>query len=66
MSNQVDEQIKKAYRAAFAGANGEILRKDIEFYANKSCHVPGDSHTSAYNEGMRIMARNWLLLGEAE
>lgn len=60
-----EEQIKKAYRAAFL-AGGEVMRNDLEYYANQKCHVPGDPHTSAYNEGMRIMARNFIMLGEIE
>jgi len=65
MSNEIDDQIKKAYRAALSGANGEVLRKDLEFYANKQSHVPGDPYTTAYNDGQRIMARNFLILGGA-
>lgn len=62
---EIDQQIKKAYVRALSGADGEILRKDLEFFANKTSHVPGDPYTSAYNEGKREMARNFLLLGEA-
>jgi len=47
-----------------SGANGEIIKKDLRYYANKESHVPGDPYTSAYNEGKRVMARNFLLLGE--
>ena len=60
-----EEQIKKAYRAAFI-AGGEVMLRDLEYWANQKCHTPGDSHTSAYNEGMRIMARNFIMLGEIE
>ncbi len=63
-SAERDAEIRKAYRAALAGANGEVIRKDLEFYANKASHVPGDPYTSAYNEGKRVMARNFLMLGE--
>ncbi len=63
-SAERDEQIRVAYRAAMSGPNGDVIRKDLEFYANKSSHVPGDPYTSAYNEGRRVMARNFLLLGE--
>lgn len=62
-SEQTDE-VKKAYRSALAGPNGEVIRKDLEFFANMTCHVPGDPGTSAFNEGKRVMARNFLLLGE--
>ena len=59
-------QISKAYRSALAGPNGKVIRKDLEYYANMTCHVAGDPHTSAFNEGKRVMARNFLLLGEAD
>lgn len=59
------EDIKKAYRSALAGPNGKVIREDLEYTANMTCHVPGDPHTSAFNEGKRVMARNFLLLGEA-
>lgn len=62
---EVEDQVRKAYRAALSGSNGDIIRKDLEYYANKTSHVAGDSHTSAFNEGMRVMARNFILLGEA-
>ena len=64
-SANITDEIKKAYLSALSGPNGEILRKDLEYYANMQCHVPGDPYTSAFNEGKRIMARNFLLLGEA-
>ena len=65
-SVEIDEEIKKAYRSALAGSNGETLRKDLEFYANMTCHVPGDPYSSAFNEGKRVMARNFLMLGETQ
>lgn len=61
---EIEDQVRKAYIKALSGANGDILRKDLEYYANMDCHVPNDPYTSAYNEGRRIMARNFLLLGE--
>lgn len=63
-SGEISDELKKAYRSALAGPNGLVIRKDLEFYANMTCHVAGDPHTSAFNEGKRIMARNFLLLGE--
>lgn len=63
---EIDEQVKKAYRAALAGVNGDVIRKDLEYYANKQSHVPGDPYATAFNDGMRVMARNFLLLGEAD
>lgn len=63
---KVDEQIRLAFRAALSGRNGDIIRKELEYYANMETHVPGDPHTSAYNDGKRIMARNFLLLGEVD
>ncbi len=62
----IDAQIRKAYRSAFSGENGRVLREDLEFTANQQCHAPGDPYTSAFNEGKRIMARNFLLLGEVD
>jgi hypothetical protein len=59
-------EISKAYRSVLAGPSGKIVRKDLEYTVNMTCHVPGDPHTSAFNEGKRIMARNFLLLGEAD
>ena len=61
---EITDELKKAYRAALSGPNGAVIRKDLEFTANMTCHVPGDSHSSAFNEGKRVMARNFLLLGE--
>ena len=58
-----DEQIRKAYAAALSGKNGEILIKDLRYYANKTSHTPGYPYTTAYKDGQRTMARNFLLLG---
>ncbi len=60
----IDEQIKKAYRRALSGPDGEVLRKDLEYFANMQCHVPGDPYTTSFNDGRRMMARNFLLLGD--
>ena len=62
---EIDDQIKKAYRAAFI-AGGDVMRKDLEFLANQKAHTPGDPYDSAFKNGMRVMARNFLLLGEIE
>ncbi len=61
------EQIKAAYRRILSGPDGEVVRSDLEYYANKQSHAPGDSHQTAFNDGMRVMARNWLAMaGEAQ
>ena len=65
-ASEIDDELKKAYRSALAGPNGKIIRKDLKYQANRNCHVPGDPYTSALNEGKRIMARDFLLLGEAD
>lgn len=65
-SAEISDELKKAYRSALAGPNGKVIRKDLEYTANMTCHVPGDPHTSAFNEGKRVMARNFLLLGELD
>lgn len=63
---QIDDEVRKAYRAALSGHHGEVIREDLEYYANQQSHVPGDPYTSAFNDGMRVMARNFLILGEPD
>ena len=67
--NQVDDnnELKKlqaAWRIALSGAHGEIVMADLKLYANQQSHVVGDPYTTAFNDGMRIMARNILTLIE--
>jgi len=60
----IEDQVARAYQLLKTTAAWDVVKKDLEYYANMDCHVPGDSHTSAYNEGKRVMARNFLLLTE--
>lgn len=49
---------KKQYRDVFLTPNGEEVLKDLLQFCmyNSPTHVIGDSHQSAYNEGMRRVA----------
>lgn len=50
--------IHASYVRVFSTPDGErVLRHILKMGgAHKAAHVPGDSHTSAMNEGKRIMA----------
>ena len=58
------KKLKAAWRIALAGAHGEIIMEDLEMFANQRSHVAGDPYTTAFNDGMRMMARNILTLLE--
>lgn len=63
-SNNDLDKLQTAWRIALAGAHGEIILSDLTLQANQQVHVAGDPYTSAFNDGMRIMARNILTLIE--
>jgi len=42
----------------------DLVKRDLEHHAHLSSHVPGDSHTSAFNEGQRSLAVSILQLGD--
>lgn len=63
-NNNELNKLQAAWRIALAGAHGEIILDDLKLYANQQVHVAGDPYTTAYNDGMRVMARNILTLIE--
>lgn len=42
----------------------DLVKRDLEHHRDLSSHVPGDSHTSAFNEGQRSLAVSILQLGD--
>lgn len=54
--------IKERYRVVFDSPDGRIVLMDIckNCFLLKSTHVPGDPHTSAIQEGARVVALNIL------
>ena len=48
------EKKKNTYRRCFSTDFGKDVLDDLrKQYGRKTSHVPGDSHTTAYNEGCR-------------
>lgn len=62
--NKELDKLQAAWRIALAGAHGEIIKNDLEVFANQRSHVAGDPYTTAFNDGTRMMARNILTLIE--
>ncbi len=60
------DKVQAAWRTALAGHHGEIITNDLKHYAQMQVHVPGDPYSTAYNDGMRTMATNILILIEGE
>jgi len=60
------ERVQAAWRIALAGHHGEIIMTDLKHYADRQSHVPGDPYTTAFNDGLRTMAKNILLTIEDE
>lgn len=59
-------RLQSAWRVALAGAHSEIIIEDLSYYAKRQAHTPGDPYTSAFNDGMRTMATNILLMLEGD
>lgn len=57
-------KLQAAWQMAFAGAHSEIIIEDLNFYAKRQAHVPNDPYTTAFNDGMRTMATNILIMIE--
>jgi hypothetical protein len=57
------EDLERIYSRLFDGSDGELFRKDLEYYLLMDCHVPGDPQSTAYNLGKRDMARLLLITG---
>jgi len=59
-------KLQNAWRRAMVGPHSEIILNDLKFYANNQAHVPGDPYTTAFNDGMRTIANNIILMIEGE
>lgn len=64
--NKELKRVQAAWRIALAGSHSEIIMDDLKLYANGQSHVVGDPYTTAFNDGMRMMATNILLTIEGE
>lgn len=63
MEKQYNEEvIEAAYNRAISGENGEIIKDDLRFYADRISHTAGDTHATAYKEGERALALRILQL----
>jgi len=60
------KKVQAAWRIALGGPHGEIIMEDLKLYADSQSHVAGDPYTTAFNDGMRVMAKNILLTIEGE
>lgn len=60
-STDIEEKIRVAWAIVLKGAYGEFIRKDLEYYAQRQSHTPGDPCETAFRDGQRIMAQNILL-----
>ena len=66
MADNETKIVQAAWRTALAGQHGEIIIKDLKLYADRQSHVVGDPYSTAFNDGMRVMAKNILLTIEGE
>ncbi|MBN21322.1 MAG: hypothetical protein CL678_08555 [Bdellovibrionaceae bacterium] len=62
--NATIEELRYAWQQCLHGKNGEKVKRDLGYYIQRSTHVPGDSHTSAFNAGQQALAQAILSLAE--
>ena len=62
--NETLEQLRYAWQQCLHGKSGDKVKRDLEYYIKRSTHVPGDSHTSAFNAGQQALANAILSLAE--
>jgi len=65
---EVAAHVNRSYELLFrlGGKETEVVLDDLRYFAERQCHVPGDPQTSAYNEGMRMMAQTIINLANGE
>lgn len=63
-NNQTLDELRYAWQQCLHGKHGEHVKRDLQYYIQKSTHVPGDSHTSAFNAGQQALANAILSLSE--
>lgn len=64
-----DDPVRKlivAWHAVMRGQYGDLIRADLEYYAQRQSHVPGDPTESAFRDGQRMMAQNILMMADDE
>lgn len=65
---EVAQKVDKAYELLFrlGGKESQVVLDDLRYFAERQCHVPGDPYSSAYNEGMRMMAQQIIDLANGD
>lgn len=53
-------QLLAAWSLLLRGSQGEIIRKDLEYYATRQSHVSGDPYETAFHDGQRMLAQTYL------
>lgn len=67
MSNEKEtDKLAAAWQTALSGPHGDRIIKDLNFYARRQVHVPNDPYSTAFNDGLRTMATNILIMIEDE
>lgn len=66
--NVANEKLVHKYKTVFGGQDGEDVLLDILKFCkvNQPTYIPGDPHTSAFNEGMRRVGLRLLSLTQQE
>lgn len=61
-----ERKIIAAWYMVMRGEYGELIRKDLEYYANRQSHYIGDPYETAFRDGQRMLAQNILLMADSE
>lgn len=64
MDNKEEDKLRSAWRLALGGAHSECIIEDLKYYAKRQAHVPNDPYSTAFNDGLRTMATNILIMIE--
>lgn len=67
-NNVSNEKLVQQYKNVFSGKDGEEVLLDLLKFTkvNQPTYIPGDPHTSAFNEGMRRVGLRLLSLTQQE
>jgi len=65
MSEAIDK-LSHSWQTVMAMPAGQFIRKDLEYYATRQSHVPGDPYATAFQDGQRMLAQTILDLATKE